>query len=277
MKIRRITVIALIVLSLLMFIDIRYNVFSRLNRVRRTPVQYQIGAGGREPTFTATQEFRLPQGNLTGISVENHFGMMEVRRTDQPEIVVIATVKAFDPSVEEAEKRIEGWEAQEKISGSQVSYSWFIPTSQRENVQTDFIVEVPEGMTVRLEQGFGTVEVFDLSGQLGIEANFSTVLVQDFSGAVTIDSSYSTVNLRNILGPLKVSDSFSTLVASLVKNDEGYNIDVDLSFGTLRGNVPYTMQEKEMNELRAKGSYGRGVYPVVISSSFGTVDLSLID
>lgn len=105
MKIRRITVIVLVVLSLLMVSDVRYNILSGLGNVRRAPIQYQIGAGGEhEPTWTGSHEFRLPKGNLTAINVENQFGTMSIRRADHEEIIVIATVKAFDPSVEKAEK-----------------------------------------------------------------------------------------------------------------------------------------------------------------------------
>ncbi len=277
MKIRRITVIVLVVLSLLMVSDVRYNILSGLGNVRRAPIQYQIGAGEHEPTWTGSHEFRLPKGNLTAINVENQFGTMSIRRADHEEIIVIATVKAFDPSVEKAEKNIQGWEPREQIRGSEVFYEWTAPVSERKDIQTDFTIEVPRGMSVRLEQDFGTIEALGLSGNMEIDADFSTVLVQDFVGYLRIKSSYSTTNLRNIQGPLTVDDSFSTLVASLVKDDAGYNFDIDLSFGTLRGNVPYNLKEKEMHDLKAKGSWGPGVHPVKISSSFGTVDLSLID
>ncbi len=277
MKIRRITVIVLIVLSLMMFIDIRYNLFARLKNVQRTPVQYQVGSGGLEPTFSGTHEFRQPKGNLTAINIENQFGTVIIRRADHEEIVVIATVKAFDPSVEEADKNIRGWEPQEQIRGSEIFYEWIAPASERKEVQTDFTIEVPQGMAVRVEQAFGTVQALDLSGNMGIDTDFSTVLIQDFVGYLKIKSSYSTLNLRNIEGALTVDDSFSTLVGSLIKSEAGYNFDVGLSFGTLRGNVPYTLKEKDMHDLKAKGSWGQGLHPVKIRSSFGTIDLSLAD
>lgn len=277
MKIRRITIVVLIVLSLLFLADVRYGIFPGLRSTRRPSMNYQIGPGAREATFSGSYQFRHPKGNLTALAVQNQFGTIEIRRSDQAELVVTAIVKAFDPSVEEAEERIEGWEVEEEIRGSLVTYRWIAPTSQRENLQTDFAIEVPEGMAVRLEQDFGTIEATGLSGKVDIEATFSDVLVEGFVGHLTLESSYSTTNLRNILGPLTIDNSFSTLVATLVRDEAGYDFDVDLSFGTLLGNVSYATKEKELNEMRAWGRYGEGVHPVKIRSSFGSVDLSLTD
>lgn len=272
MKIRRITLAVLLLVTLIFVADVRYS--SQGNRwVGKPSVHFQINPrlSSLKDRVEKSQTFRHPQGQLTSLVVKGQVGKVELKSTDGQDLIIRATVTG------EAEEDLIGWEVAEKIAHSEISYELTgEPIDSQPDVGVDFVVEAPAGMDVRVVQNLGNVAVEDFVGFLDLETNFSNVIVQGLQGSAAIRSQFSTIELREIAGPLTLEDGFSTSRIELVTSLEGYNFDIDIINGTLSGNVPL-QQNTSQNILTAYGTSGEGVHPVVITSNFGTVRLDLTE
>lgn len=270
MKIRRITLAVLVLLTLLMVLDARY--FPTSSGFARQPsLRLEVG---RRRTFPhghveKTFEFDRPQGELTSLVIYGEYGTVKLKSTDSDELKVRASIIA------EKEEDLLGWEVVEKISEREVSYRLGGKTAKnKRNVGINFEVEVPAGMEVVAFQNFGKVDVEDFVGYLQLETRFSAVNVNGLEGSLSIDNQFGGINLKEIAGPLTVDDSFGTSQIGLVSIDGGYDFQVEVSNGSLKGSAPL-QTEHRANIVTARGKSGEGLHPVVIKSGFGIVQVDL--
>ena len=278
MKIRRITLIVLLVLTALFLADVRFfkieQYFSRqdflgtgqnLVRFRGVP-----GLVSLHHKVEKEQNFSRSQGELTSLVVEGLFGKIELRSTDGTELNVLATVLAEDEAI------LRQLEVVETVSGTEIRYelSGNVEKTGSQEYGVNYVVEVPAGMEVRLEQNFGSVDIMGFVGFLDLEANFSEVSIHGLQGSAAIESQFGVLNLREIAGPLTLDANFTTSLIDLLSIDGGYSFQIDVSSGTLGGNIPLHKSSKQ-NMIVAHGNSGDGVHPILVRSNFGNVTLNL--
>lgn len=271
-KIRRITLAVLLLLTFLFIADVRY--FNPINRLgEQSSVHFDISPRilSLKDRVEKSQTFTRPQGQLTSLVVKGQVGKVEFKSTGRQDLLINATI------IGEDEDSLVGWDVVEKISHSEISYELSgESTESLPEVVVDLVVEAPAGMDVRIVQDFGTVIVEQFVGFLDLETNFSNVIVRGLEGSAAINSQFGTLELKEIAGPLALVDSFSTSRIELVSIADGYNFDIHVTNGTLKGNAPL-QRDTHQNMLKAYGTFGEGVHPVVINSSFGTVRLDLTE
>lgn len=269
MKIRRITVGVLLLLTVLFIADIRFSGLGTKDLDRRSPWEFEMTQREGVRKVEKAQDFSRAQDDLTSLSINGRFGTVELESTDSEQIVVRAKVLGS------SEEQLQDWEVAEEIRDSEVRYELRSDLGDgRQEVAVTYVVEVPVGMDVSINQQFGTVKVDDFVGYLDINASFSQVMVNGLQGSAHISNDFGEINLERIAGPLRLEDSFSTSKIGLVSLEGGYDFEVNLTSGTLKGNAPLEIT-REQNRIIGHGTTGEGLHPIVITSSFGTVTLDL--
>lgn len=267
MKIRRITLVILLLLSALFVADIRY--FGGRSSTKQPSIHFDVSSRMREWAVERDESFVHSQADITSLALYGQHGMIELRNGDTDQIVVQATIGADDEEI------LEQFEVKETRLGSELRYELSEEKTQGlPEVALSLIVEVPAGMEVHIQQNFGRVRVHGFRGFLSLQANFSEVMVGDLQGTADIQSSFSVLDLRKIAGPLTLNDSFSTTKIELVAVDGGYDFDLNVNNGTLKNNAGLQLDVAD-NSMTGRGQWGEGLHPIVIRSSFGSVTLHL--
>ena len=268
MKIRRITLGILLLLTLLSIADLRYFGGDE-SSYRRRSIHFQVDPNPMKDMVEKKQDFLRPQGQLTSLVIKGKHGSVDLRSVESDQIKVNTIVMAAD------ERALERLEVVESVSDSEISYdlSGDVAGGLRD-VGVSYTVDVPAGMDVVVVQQYGTVKVEDFVGFLDIEARFATVEVRGLQGSATVRNYFGTVNLREMAGPLMLEDSYSMSRVNLLPIAGGYDFAIDVTNGTLGGNAPFKT-ERLQNTTTAKGQTGEGLHPIVVKSNFGTVIVDL--
>ncbi len=268
MKTRRITLAVLLFLTLLFVLDIRY--FGGAQMFTQQPsIHFDVGPSSRDAAFEKRQTFTQSQGTFTTLVIKGQQGVMNLRSTDGDEIRVYATIGA------DSQEDLDLLDIKERVAGSELSYELTGEESEDlKEIVVNFVVDVPSGMEVSVEQNFGQVNVDGFVGFLNLEASFSQVRVDGLQGSATIYNSFGSIDLRQISGPITLHDSFSTSKIELLTIDGGYNFDIEVTNGSLKHNAGFKVDIGE-NRVGAHGNWGEGVHPVVIRSNFGSVTVNL--
>lgn len=268
MRIRRITLAVLFLLTVLMIADVRY-LGTDLSTNRQSSINFNVDRKAPDFAVEKQQTFVQPQNGFTALVVKGQLGTIELTSTTENTIKVSATIGAENQEV------LDRLEVKETVSGSEVRYEL---TGQNGEGMAEsgvsFVVEIPAGMEASIEQNFGSIKVDSFVGFLSLDSNFSDVDVRGLEGTATIQSNFSDVDLRQIAGPITLQDSFSTSTVELLPIDGGYDFDLEVNNGTLKQNAGLKVNRVEKRTL-AQGPTGEGVHPVVIRSSFGTVTVKL--
>ncbi len=269
MKMRRITLAVLLSLTLLFIADVRYF-GGNLSTTRQPSIHFNVGPSTRAPGAEKKRDFVRPQSELASLVIKGNAGVVELKTTDSEQIEVHTTISA------ENEHVLDRWEVVETISNSEISYGLKGGASGKllPEVGVSYVVEVPAGMEVTIEQQFGEVRVWDFVGFLNLEARFSDVEVRGLQGSATISNSFGDVDLWEIAGPITLEDSYSTTRVGLKSIDGGYDFNIDITNGTLVGNAPLQI-ETVQNRVTGQGKSGEGLHPVVITSRFSTLTVDL--
>jgi len=268
-RIRRLTLVALVLLTLLFLVDVRY-LQPLVGRTGEPSIRLQVRPLIR-PGFNAekTRVFTRPQGQLASLVLQGSFGTVEVASSAGDDLVVRTVITA------EKEADLAGFEVVETVSDSELSYELVYTGPQPAPAAgLSYQVEVPAGMEVSVVYSYGQVEVEEFVGFLQLLTSFSQVTVRGLQGSISVNNAYGSVELQGIAGPLRLDNVFATSLVDLVPVDGGYSFQVEVSHGNLLGNVTLE-REMRQNSITAQGRYGAGVHPVAINSSFGTVTLNL--
>lgn len=268
MRIRRITLAVLLLLTVLFVADVRY--FGGDSSTRQPSIHFNVGPRMKDRAVEKRQSFVQSQDALTSLVIKGQQGVINLRSTDSDQIVVHATIGADNEEI------LDQLEAVEAVSGSEVRYELSEGRDDGlQEVSLSFVVEVPAGMDVSIEQHFGQVKVQNFVGFLNLQTSFSDVDVRGLDGTATIQSNFGALDLRQIAGPITLDDSFSTSNIELLAIDGGYDFDIEVINGALIGRAPFEIDAEQNNRLVARGQSGDGVHPVVIRSSFSTVTVNL--
>lgn len=280
MKIRRITLAALLILTLLFLVDVKYShTFQRMRWGMSLGVDFEINED-QGSAAEKVQEFTNFKGEIATLTVHNLGGEIVLEPSTGDEITVTAVLKATGSNEEEAARKLAQWEVTEKKEGNSLSYqlSGVLSPNEKRETEVAYLLRIPAGLQITLNQDYGNVKAARVAGEIVLEARFATVEVSEFTGELDIESNFSTLNLSKIAGPVTLNDSYSTVRLDLLEIEEGYNFDVELKFASLSGSIPEILEVvNEGNTVTAKGSLKNGVNQVNLRSKFSSITLNLVN
>ncbi|NLJ79804.1 MAG: hypothetical protein GX335_02135 [Firmicutes bacterium] len=278
MKIRRITVLVLLALTLLFFLDLKFSGLSALFRdPSKKGISLEMDLSG--PNAQKTQHFAWDREQVSALRISDHWGgEIRVAGTEGDQILIGTHLIAKAASASRAEQLLEEWEVLERAEKNQVSYELAGQGPSKGNLKVIYQIQAPPGMKLLLEQKHGMVNVSGWEGDLRLEGQHAEIFVTDFAGSLAIKSNFSHLDLKNIEGAVIVEDAHSTLSLDLINSAAGYDFDLNLNRGDLSGLLPSSLELEETGERKKlRGRVGAGANPVKIKGEFSTLTLSLKD
>jgi hypothetical protein len=177
------------------------------------------------------------------LQVINAHGNVEIQGADEQGMAISFQKKIW----RRKEKQAKGVSDALKMSVQKDSNELLITTNRDEfrkrNFETSFIISLPKGMEVEVENSHGLVKVLN-TGSTNITNPHGKVIVSQVQGEVVIKNSYEDVEIKNVQAGCRIESKHSTVSVSNV----GGKAEVALT----HGNVTL---ENISQEVKVEGSH----------------------
>lgn len=210
---------------------------------------------------------------INKLDIKNSFGDIKLMPYDQKYIKIEALVKikyndesAAKEYLKDAIKIAEG--EQTHISVGDYNN---INKNNFSRAMIDFVVYVPQGAEVNVDNSFGDIQVQGISKDLVISNQHGNIVAKNIGGGASIKNSFGDIELKNIGGKAEADNQHGDIDAAFINGEAR----IETSFGALgisdiKGN------------LNARNNYGKITVNNVsgdaeIRSSFGDIDASYVD
>lgn len=284
---------------------------------RIPPLRYILEPGLRETVSERFDKTVQIGAQVKEFSIANPFGDVEVVATEGNELKVSAKIEARGATLAIARDAARATEIHTATEGNIIKVEVFGPAREREGqgrvlrdrrVQVDFVVSVPSGLEVRVNNAFGNVRVNGMRQAVYVENSFGPVEVQNVQGSIdvrnrfgdisvlgaggslcienrtgrvrvdgagetTIKNNFGEVNASNINGQLDVTNSHGAVE---IHKASGY-VKVSNQFGAVSIDDPGTGVEVRNSAGEVKVGIVRPITKdCFLSTKFGDISLSLL-
>lgn len=274
MKVRRVTLAVLLVITLVVIADVWYTGVGAFSGPPHFEVKLQNKESWDYPNSVKEQCFTLLSSDLTGIQIENKYGEITIKGTEGDEMTVISTITVYADTEDDAEQYLKKVQVIE-TDGDSGAAEYMLPNvpagPEVRGVIVNYEVSLPKNLAASVGNRYGTIRVHEVEGEMEINASFSHIMVREFKGRLDAETEFSTLEIQDFAGSLDLDDSYSTIKVDLVDVQEGYNFDLRSAYGSLHHNIPLEEKVNDRNILRATGITQAGEFPIRIRSNFGTV------
>ena len=208
------------------------------------------------PRFSAKRDFEkiVPVNSKVDVIVETFNGFIEVTPCDQSEIQVLAHIKTYGATQEEADETLESLTPEFDTTATAVRIQCkrrFSPFHFSDSVSLE--LKVPASWPLQLSTSNGTITTKDIiapvsidtsngkvnvlrsSGPLRISTSNGTITIEDSTGNIQAKTSNGTIHLTNcsLEGDSKLDTSNGSIEASFVA-ESPIRLDAKTSNGTIR-------------------------------------------
>lgn len=212
--------------------------------------------------YVEARELRLDAADVEELKIDAGAGSLDVRGVEgADEIIVEATITVPAADDEEARELI----ASDMVLTLQRDGERAVLNSYFENRHTRrgaapgirLDVRVPTGLNLAVDDGSGSMEIRDVSGDIAVDDGSGSITLERVGGGIRIDDGSGSIIVDTAAGPLAIVDGSGSIrvrhVAGTVSIDDGSgsidvrDVDADLiieesgsgsvSFADIRGRV----------------------------------------
>jgi len=179
------------------------------------------------------------------LKVIDEAGGVTVTGADVETVQVKVVKTAYDSTQARADEEVKGIQYSIEQIGGTITLRYEIPKSMNfsNNVNTvDFVVTVPNDVTVDVHSNMGEVSVADTKGSVDIKNDFGDVTLENIEGALTVQTNSGEVNAESITAGGESLDLRSDFGDVVLKKADGKDISLDSNSGTIT-----------LSEVRATG------------------------
>ncbi|HUG34747.1 MAG TPA: DUF4097 family beta strand repeat-containing protein [Anaerolineales bacterium] len=210
------------------------------------------------PLVSATAEeskiLEVDAENPVTLKVDDDAGDVSVLGRDVEAVEIRIVKTGYATTQARAEEALENIHVEVRQNGNAITLIYKLSGRQTHEVNTvDLIVTVPTETAVEIDNGFGTIDVSDLKGNVDISSDFGDVTVTNIEGALALDNSSGTIKINGVdagAQDVKIEADFGSISLDKVN---GRDITVNSSSGTL-----------DLADVRATGNLSAG-------SDFGSI------
>jgi hypothetical protein len=192
---------------------------------------------------------------LKKIKISNAFGKINVSKASGQDIEIHADITIGNNNENQAKTFSEKAIEISKDSSIKISTSDF-KADDIKSIRVDYIIKVPEGIEVEVDNSFGDISVREISSNVDIENSNGKITAGAIEGNAVIKNSFGAIEVTDVKGNVNIKNS-NGLTA--VKNAGG-NVDVKNSFGDIEIQIAG-------GNVRAESSNGR----IYVEAPAGTV------
>lgn len=179
------------------------------------------------------------------LKVADAAGSVSITGEDVETVQVKVIKTAYDSSQARADEEVKSIKYTIEQTGNTITLKYELPKSMNfsNNVNTvDFIVTVPNEVTVNVDGSMGEVSVANTQGNVVINNDFGDVTVENIEGALSVQTNSGEVNATSIVAGNEDIDLSSDFGGVILKKAGGRDITLDSNSGTIT-----------LNEVRATG------------------------
>ena len=166
--------------------------------------------GCNTPQFSAKRDFEktIPINSQVDVNVQTFNGSITVTPTDQPEIYLVAHIKAYGYSQEEADTALESLSPEIDTTTTAITIA-----SKKRNqglMNSDSVsleLKVPASWPLHLTTSNGAVSTMQSRGPVTIETSNGKIEVKEAAGALKLSTSNGKILVENSAGNIDASSS----------------------------------------------------------------------
>ena len=187
-------------------------------------------------TLEETKTVKVDAGKPLTLKVVDQAGEVTITGGDVKAVTVKVVKTAYDSSQARADAEVKGVKYTIEQSGNTITLKYEIPDSMnfRNNVNTvDFVVTVPNEVTVDVKDNNGEVSVAGTKGSVTIKNDFGNITLENIEGALSAKTNSGEVNAASITagtGNIDLSSDFGNII---LKKAGGKDITLDSNSGTI--------------------------------------------
>ena len=179
------------------------------------------------------------------LNVDNDAGNVTITGAEVDTVQVKVVKTAYDSTQSRADAEVKGIKYTIEQTGGTITLKYELPKSMNFNnhVNTvDFVVTVPNEVTVDVNSNMGEVSVASTKGNIDIKNSFGAVTIEDIEGALSAHTNSGEVNVTSIVAGVENIDLSSDFGGVTLKKADGKDITIDSNSGTIT-----------LSEVRATG------------------------
>lgn len=178
------------------------------------------GGFGRYAGEASAEETRVFEAPLLppAIEVQNGHGWVEVRGADQDTVQLTFKKTAWRRTDEEAREVVERIAYAAAAGADKLTLTTNRDEFARKNFETGFVLTVPRGMAVRVDNAYGVVRI-DGVAEASVRNRHGEVFVADVGGPCVLETSYEDVEVQRVAGECRVVNRNAGVRAGSVQGD----------------------------------------------------------
>lgn len=179
------------------------------------------------------------------LKVADDSGDVTITGADVDTVQVRVIKTAYDSTQSRADEEVKGMKYAIEQSGGTITLKYELPKSMNfsNHINTvDFVVTVPNEVTVDVNSNIGEVSVASTKGNIDIKNSFGAVTVEDIEGALSVHTNSGEVNATSIVAGVENINLSSDFGGVTLRKADGKDITIDSNSGTIT-----------LSEVRATG------------------------
>jgi hypothetical protein len=161
-------------------------------------------------TYEETEEIQTPFPPI--FQVINDHGDVEIEGTSKENITITLTKKIRRKNQEQAGEVADELKMVIEKDDQQIRLSTNREDFSRRNFNTNFLISVPKGTAVSVDNSHGLVRVSN-TGKTDIINPYGKVTVADVSGDLSIQNKHRNIDIENVDGACKIESRYATVTA----------------------------------------------------------------
>jgi len=225
----------------------------------------------------SSEKFSLSFAGKPGMTIvlDHQFGDIDVRKGSNSRVKIDGEkrVSARDKDREKEFLKEMGLKVDEQENRLKVAA--YYPEERRvlrgdkrnvRNFSISYTIEIPENVTLEIENSFGNVDLTELDGDFTVRNGFGSLTAKGLKGRTDLRNQFGKINAENIEGDAEISNENGTLWVTSVRG----SVDARGQFGEIRveditGNAEVSGGHGRMEVSRITGD-------AILSNTFGSIN-----
>lgn len=220
----------LIILTLVMIVDIRYvrsdsHLFAgfitesieKLIEMEGGVFQSNFDSNSikaeKDGTLNLGADFLAENEELRSFYLKNDFGSIDLKGTDNQEIIIDYTLKVHAKETEAAEEFIKDLEVIYNLKGEEIQIA--LNKSQTATpdlikvVEIDYQISVPRELNAELSNKYGSLKLSDLESELEASNRYGSTDIDRINGPAAVSIEYGEAEISNLASSLNLETAYT--------------------------------------------------------------------
>ena len=156
------------------------------------------------------------------LNIDHKYGRIEIQSWEKDEILVKGEKRAASEEKEDGKKFLKNINIDISESINHVGITTDYPTvrpSRIKSFQVTYSLKVPRNCNIRIENTFGDVEIYDITGELNVSTSHSIIKTHNIDGEVTLNNKFGTIDVNNVTGYTETETTNGDITVTKIGGD----------------------------------------------------------